>query len=68
LRTGRVADSTPLALPGEIFSVDVDPSGRYVIVAGAGKPNDQQPAAVWVLRDGHQQRVPFPGDCWQADW
>jgi dipeptidyl aminopeptidase/acylaminoacyl peptidase len=68
LRTGRVADSTPLALPGEIFSVDVDPSGRYVIVAGAGKPNDQQPATVWVLRDGHQRRVPFPGDCWQADW
>lgn len=68
LRTGRVASSMPLGLPGELFSVDVDRSGRHVIIAGAGKPNDQLPATVWVLRDGHLQRVPFSGDCWQADW
>jgi hypothetical protein len=68
LRTGRVASSMPLGLPGELFSVDIDRSGRYVIVAGAGRPNDQLPATVWMLRDGHLQRVPFSGDCWQADW
>jgi hypothetical protein len=68
LRTGRVVSSMPLGLPGEIFSIDVDRSGRHVIIAGAGKPNDQRPATVWVLRDGHPQRVPFSGDCWQADW
>jgi hypothetical protein len=68
LRTGGVASSVPLGLPGEIFSIDVDRSGRHVIIAGAGKPNDQRPATVWVLRDGHPQRVPFSGDCWQADW
>jgi hypothetical protein len=68
LGTGRVASSVPLGLPGEIFSIDVDRSGQYVIIAGAGKPNDQLPATVWVLRDGHPRRVPFSGDCWQADW
>src|SRR6266702_172609 len=68
LRTGRLASSMPLGLPGEIFSIDVDRSGRHVIIAGAGKPNDQLPATVWVLRNGHPQRVPFAGDCWQADW
>ena len=68
LGTGRVASSMPLGLPGEIFSIDVDRSGRHVIIAGAGKPNDQRPATVWVLRNGHPQRVPFSGDCWQADW
>jgi hypothetical protein len=68
LGTGRVASSMPLGLPGEIFSIDVDRSGQHVIIAGAGKPNDQLPATVWVLRDGHPQRVPFSGDCWQADW
>jgi hypothetical protein len=66
--TGRVASSMPLGLPGEIFSIDVDRSGRHVIIAGAGKPNDQRPATVWVLRNGHPRRVPFSGDCWQADW
>jgi WD40-like Beta Propeller Repeat len=68
LRAGRVASSMPLGLPGEIFSIDVDRSGQHVIIAGAGKANDQRPATVWVLRDGHLQRVPFSGDCWQADW
>jgi len=68
LATGRVASSMPLGLPGEIFSMDVDRFGQHVIIAGAGKPNDQLPATVWVLRDGHPQRVPFSGDCWQADW
>jgi hypothetical protein len=68
LRTGRVVSSAPLGLPGEIFSIDVDRFGRHVIIAGAGKPDDQLPATVWVLRDGHPQRVPFRGDCWQADW
>jgi hypothetical protein len=68
LRTGQVSSSVPLGLPGELFSVDVDRSGRHVIIAGAGKLNDQLPATVWVLRDGHLQRVPFSGDCWQADW
>jgi hypothetical protein len=68
LGTGRVASSMPLGLPGEIFSIDVDRSGQHVIIAGAGKPNDQLPATVWVLRNGHPQRVPFSGDCWQADW
>ena len=68
LATGRVMSSMPLGLPGEIFGLDVDQSGRYVMITGAGKPNDQQPATVWVLRNGHLQRVPFSGDCWQADW
>jgi hypothetical protein len=68
LGTGRVTSSVPLGLPGEIFSIDVDRSGQHVIIAGAGKPNDQLPATVWVLRDGHPRRVPFSGDCWQADW
>jgi hypothetical protein len=68
LRTGRVASSMPLGLPGKIFSLDVDRSGRHVIIAAAGKPNVQRPTTVWVLRDGHPQRVPFSGDCWQADW
>lgn len=68
LGTGRVASSMPLGLPGEIFSIDVDRSGRHIIIAGAGKPNDQLPATVWVLRAGHPQRVPFTGNCWQADW
>jgi hypothetical protein len=68
LGTGRVASSVPPGLPGEIFSIDADRSGQHVIIAGAGKPADQRPATVWVLRDGHPQRVPFSGDCWQADW
>jgi hypothetical protein len=68
LDTRRVLSSVPLGLPVEPFSLDVDRSGRRVILALAGKPNDQRPATVYVLRDGRLQRVPFRGDCWQADW
>jgi hypothetical protein len=39
-----------------------------VLIAAAGKPNDQRPATVYVLHDDRPQRVPFRGDCWQADW
>jgi hypothetical protein len=46
----------------------VDRSGRHVLIAVAGKPNDQHPATVYVIRDGRPRSVPFPGDCWQADW
>jgi len=46
----------------------VDRSGRQVLLAAAGKPNDQRPATVYLLRDDRPQRVPFAGDCWQADW
>ena len=42
-------------------------SQQYVITA-AGKPNDQRPATAYVFRDGNLRRVPFDGDCWQADW
>jgi hypothetical protein len=45
----------------------VDRSGRHVLITAAGKPNDRRPAA-YVVRDGYLQRVPFDGDCWQADW
>ena len=58
----------PLGLPVEPFSLDVDRSGRHVILAAAGKPNDQLPATVYVLTDGRLQRVPFAGACWQAGW
>ena len=68
LGTGRVVSSEPLGLRAEIFGMDVDRSGRHVIIAAAGKPDDQRPATVYVLRNGHPQRVPFSGDCWQADW
>jgi hypothetical protein len=68
LATGRLVSSLPLGLPGEIFSLDIDRSGRHVIITGAGKANNQQPATAWVLRDRQMQRVPFSGDCWQADW
>jgi hypothetical protein len=68
LETRRVLSSVPLGLPVEPFSLDVDRSGQRVILALAGKPNDQRPATVYVLRDGRLQRVPFRGDCWQADW
>jgi len=64
----RVMSTVPLGLPVEPFSLDVDRSGRHVIIAAAGKPNDQRPATAYVLHDGHPQRVPFRGDCWQADW
>jgi len=68
LGTGRVTSSEPLDLPGEIFSMDVDRTGQHVIIAAAARPNQQRPATVYVLRDGHPRRVPLPGDCWQADW
>jgi dipeptidyl aminopeptidase/acylaminoacyl peptidase len=68
LETRRVLSTVPLGRPVEPFSLDVDRSGRHVILALAGKPNDQRPATVYVLRDGRLQRVPFRGDCWQADW
>ena len=68
LDTRQVELTEPLGLPVEPFSLDVDRSGRHVIIAAAGKPNDQLPATVYVLRDGRPQRVPFAGNCWQADW
>jgi hypothetical protein len=68
LETRRVVSTVPLGLPVEPFSLDVDRSGRQVIIAAAGQPNDQRPATVYVLRGDRAQRVPFRGDCWQADW
>jgi hypothetical protein len=68
LDTRRVLSTLPLGLPVEPFSLDVDRSGRHVLLAAAGKPNDQRPATAYLLRDGRPQRVPFAGDCWQADW
>jgi hypothetical protein len=68
LETRRVLSTVPLGLPVEPFSLDVDRSGRHVLLAAAGKPNDQRPATVYLLRDDRPQRVPFAGDCWQADW
>jgi len=68
LETRQVVSTMPLGLPVEPFGLDVDRSGRHVIIAAAGKPNDQRPATVYVLHDGRPQRVPFRGDCWQADW
>jgi hypothetical protein len=68
LDTRRVVSTLPLDLPVEPFGLDVDRSGRHVLIAVAGKPNDQHPATVYVIRDGHPQSVPFPGDCWQAEW
>lgn len=68
LETRQVVSTTQLDLPVELFSLDVDRSGRHVLITAAGKPNDQRPATVYVLRDSRLQRVPFDGDCWQADW
>jgi len=68
LETREVVSTVPLGLPVEPFSLDVDRSGRHVLIAAAGKPNDQHPATVYVLHDNRPQRVPFRGDCWQADW
>jgi hypothetical protein len=68
LETRRVVSTVPLGRPVEIFSLDVDRSGGRVIIAAAGKPNEQRPATVYVLHDGRPLRVPFRGDCWQADW
>jgi hypothetical protein len=68
LETRRVESAVALGMPVEIFSLDVDRSGRHVVIAAAAKPEDQRPATVYVLHDGRPQRVPFRGDCWQADW
>ena len=68
LETRQVVSTTVLDLPVELFSLDVDRSGRHVLITAAGKPNDQRPATAWVLGDGYLRRVPFDGDCWQADW
>jgi hypothetical protein len=51
-----------------VVGLDVDRSGRQVLITTAGKPHSQRPATVYTPRDGHLQRVPFDGDCWQADW
>jgi hypothetical protein len=68
LETRQVLSTVPLGLPVEPFTLDVDRSGRHVLLAAAGKPNDQRPATAYVLRNGRLRRVPFDGDCWQADW
>jgi hypothetical protein len=68
LKDRRVLSTARLSLPVEPFSLDVDRSGERVIIAAAGKPDDQRPATVHVLEDGRLRRVPFDGDCWQADW
>ena len=68
LDTRRVESTDPLGLPVELFSLDVDRSGRHVLITAAGRSNDQRPATAYLVRDGHLQRVPFDGDCWQADW
>jgi hypothetical protein len=68
LEAREVETTVPLGLPVEPFAMDVDRTGRHVLVAVAGKPNDQRPATVYVVRDGRPEKVPFAGDCWQADW
>jgi hypothetical protein len=68
LDTRRVESADPLGLPVEPFSLDVDRSGRHVLITAAGRSNDQRPATAYVVRDGHLRRVPFDGHCWQADW
>jgi hypothetical protein len=68
LEDRRVVSTAQLGLPVEPFSLDVDRSGDRVIIVAAGKRNDQRPAFVYVLEDGRLRRVPFDGDCWQADW
>ena len=68
LDTRQAVSTLPLGLPVEPFSLDVDRSGRHVLIAAAGKPNDQRPATVYVVDGGDPRRVPFHGDCWQADW
>jgi hypothetical protein len=68
LETREVDSTVPLGLAVEPFSLDVDRSGRHVLVAVAGKPNDQRPATVYEVREDQLRKVPFAGDCWQADW
>jgi hypothetical protein len=60
--------STVLDLLVELFGLDVDRSGRHVLITAAGRPNDQRPATAYVFGDGRLRRVPLDGDCWQADW
>jgi hypothetical protein len=38
LETRRVVSTVPLGLPAEPFSLDVDRSGRHVIITAAGQP------------------------------
>jgi hypothetical protein len=68
LDTLQVVSTDALDLPVELFGLDVDRSGGHVLITAAGKPNDQRPATAYVVGDGHLRRVPFDGDCWQADW
>jgi hypothetical protein len=69
LDTREVEWTVPLGLSVEPFGLDVDRSGRHVLVALAGKSNDQRPATVYEVGDhGRIRRVPYAGDCWQADW
>ena len=60
--------TTALDLPVELFSLNVDRSGRHLLITAAGKASDQRPVTAYVFRDGNLRRVPFDGDCWQADW
>jgi hypothetical protein len=68
LEDRRVVSTAQLSLPVTAFSLDVDRSGDHVIIAGASPPGDRQPVTVHVLEDGYLRRVPFDGNCWQADW
>ena len=68
LETREVASTVPLGLPVEPFALDVDRTGRHVLVAVAGRPDNQRPATVYVVRESGLEKVPFAGDCWQADW
>jgi hypothetical protein len=68
LETRELESTVPLGLPVEPFAMDVDQTGRHVLVAVAGRPNSQRPATVYEVRDDGLEKVPFAGDCWQADW
>jgi hypothetical protein len=69
LQTGQVSSITPLDLPpSDVLNMDVDRSGKYVIFGTARNADTLHPGIVYVLREGHLKRVPFSGDCWQADW
>jgi hypothetical protein len=69
LRTGQVSSITPLDLPpSDVLNMDVDRSGKHVIFGTARNADTLHPGIVYVLRDSHLKRVPFSGDCWQADW
>ena len=68
LDTRRVLSTLPLGLPVEPFSLDVDRSGRHVLLAAAGKPNDQRPATAYLLRDGRPQRCRSLATASKRDW